>query len=239
MHEPSDVTVELDGVGRQLSELPTGTHPAQEPGPARESGPESDGPVFVDASGRRSKTFRRAGWIVAIACACYAVMLVVALIGGSSSAPWLQIPGLADEKKPDTVQIQPTPTTSESAGATPGPTDATPSPTDSNGETVPRPSESVSTDASGLPVPGTSASSKPPADSAGGTGGTDPDPSTPPGTGGDPGGDSGGTGGEPPTGTSPDPDPPTTEPGSPPVETPPVTGGQPGEGQPMAMEGAR
>ncbi|MFE1957010.1 hypothetical protein [Streptomyces sp. NPDC059479] len=240
-HEPNDVTIELDGVGRQLSELPTGTHPAQESGPAREAGPElSDGPVFVDASGRRSKTFRRAGWIVAIACACYAVTLVVALIGGSSSAPWLQIPGLADEKKSDTVEIQPTPTTSLSVGATPGvPGVTTPSPTDSNGEFVPQPSESVTTDASGKPVPGTSASSKPPADPAGGTGGTKPDPEIPPGTGGNPGGASGGTGGGPSTGTSPDPDPPSTGPSSPPVETPPVEGGQPEGGQPMAMEGTR
>ncbi len=228
-------------MGRQLSELPTGTHPAQESGPARGAGPElSDGPVFVDASGRRSKTFRRAGWIVAIACACYALTLVIALIGGSSSAPWLQIPGLADEQRPDTVEIQPAPTTSPSAGAAPGaPGVTTATPTDSNGQAVPRSSQSAGTDVSGEPVPGTSASSKPSTGPDGGTGGTRPGLELPPGTGGDPDDDTAGTGGEPPTGTSPDPSPPSTGPSSPPVETPPVEGGQPEGGQPMAMEGTR
>ncbi|MFF3749982.1 hypothetical protein ACFYYH_05880 [Streptomyces sp. NPDC002018] len=238
-YEPSDVTIELDGAGRELSELPPGARPSRESGPARETGPEiSDGPVFVDASGRRGKTFRRAGWVVAIACACYAVTLVGALIGGNSSAPWLQIPGLADKQKPDTVEIQPAPTTSESVGVTPVTPDATSSPTDPDGVAVPRPSESVTPDTSGKPAPGTSASAKPPADPAGGTGGTKPDPGTTPGTGGNPGEDGGGTGGEPPTGTSPDPDPPTTEPGSPPVESPPVDG-QPEGSRPLAAEGAR
>ncbi|MFE7126085.1 hypothetical protein [Streptomyces sp. NPDC057617] len=244
MHEPSDVTVELDGVGRQLSELPTGSHPAQEPGSAPEASPEiSDGPVFVDASGRRGKTFRRAGWIVAIACACYAVTLLVALIGGNSTAPWLQIPGLADDRQPETVEIQPTPKVSASAGESPATPGVSPSPTGSNGGTVPQPSESTTTDASGKPVPGMSLTTKPSADTAGGTGGdTEPDPGTSPGTGGNPGTGTGGTGAEPPSETPPvDESPPATDPSSPPpVGSPPPDGGQPEGGQPMAMaaEGA-
>ena len=59
-HEPNEVTVQLDGLGRQLAELPAGTRLPPD---------GSDGPVFVDESGRRSKKFRRLGWVLAIACA--------------------------------------------------------------------------------------------------------------------------------------------------------------------------
>lgn len=113
-HEPNDVTVQLDGLGRQLSEL------TAEPGV-----PEgSDGPVFVDESGRRSKTFRRLGWILAAVCACYAVTLVVALLGGNSSAPWLPLSGQKQHKKADEAPAPPAPSGSADAvvpvGATPG-----------------------------------------------------------------------------------------------------------------------
>ncbi|MFF1420594.1 hypothetical protein [Streptomyces sp. NPDC058280] len=237
MHEPSDVTVELDGLGRQLSELPAGTRTAQESGPAREAGPEgSDRPVFVDASGRRSKKFRRAGWVVAIACACYAMTLVAALVGGNSSAPWLQIPGLADKKKPDTVEIQPAPTTSVSVSVTPGASAPTPTATDANGAVIPLPSDSATPGASGEPEPGTSVSAKPPKASPG-AGGTKPDPGTSVDPGSDPGGDpgtTGGTGGEP---QQPDPPvdsgSPTADP-SPSAELPSAQQG----GRPMAVEGA-
>ncbi len=113
-HEPNDVTVQLDGLGRQLSEL------TAEPGV-----PEgSDGPVFVDESGRRSKTFRRLGWILAAVCACYAVTLVVALLGGNSSAPWLPLSGQKQHKKADEVPAPSAPSGSADTvvpvGATPG-----------------------------------------------------------------------------------------------------------------------
>ncbi|MFB7216709.1 hypothetical protein [Streptomyces sp. NPDC056227] len=119
-HEWNDVTVQLDGLGRQLSEL------SAEPG-----APEgSDGPVFVDESGRRSKTFRRLGWVLAAVCACYAVTLVVALLGGSSTAPWLPLSGQKQHKKADEVQTPPTPSRSADTvvpvGAAPGPTAAAP-----------------------------------------------------------------------------------------------------------------
>ncbi|MEU1159875.1 hypothetical protein ABZ372_03230, partial [Streptomyces sp. NPDC005921] len=59
----------------------------------------SDAPVFVDASGRRSRRFRRLGMAVALACAVYAVVIVVTLLSGSSDAPWLPVPG-QDADKP-------------------------------------------------------------------------------------------------------------------------------------------
>lgn len=111
-HEPNDVTVPLDGLGRQLSELPV------EP-----SSPDpSDGPVFVDESGRRSKTYRRVGWVLAAVCAVYAVTLVVAVLGGNSAAPWLPLSG-PKEKHAEEVEVRPAPSgdvVSESPGATPG-----------------------------------------------------------------------------------------------------------------------
>ncbi|MGW8886748.1 hypothetical protein [Streptomyces sp. NPDC055749] len=115
-HEPNEVTLQLDGIGRQLSEL------AMEPGT-----PEgSDGPVFVDESGRRSKSLRRVGWVLAAICAGYAVTLVVAVLGGNSTAPWLPISG--QHEKSAEVEVQPAatePTGQETAteptapGATP------------------------------------------------------------------------------------------------------------------------
>ncbi|ROQ68867.1 hypothetical protein EDD93_3349 [Streptomyces sp. 840.1] len=64
-------------------------------GPAvRGSGPvaRGSGPVFVDATGRRSRTWRRAGVITALVCSCYATTVVATLIGGDSSAPFLELP---------------------------------------------------------------------------------------------------------------------------------------------------
>ncbi|GAA0608950.1 hypothetical protein [Streptomyces crystallinus] len=75
------------------------------------TGADPDGPVFVDESGRRGKNLRRLGWVFGLACTCYAVMLVGSLLGGSSRAPWLGIPGpAAKEKKTETVQVTPAPT---------------------------------------------------------------------------------------------------------------------------------
>ncbi|OCC09633.1 hypothetical protein [Streptomyces sp. PTY087I2] len=96
-HEPNDATIQLDGLGRQLAELPG------EPAP-----PEgSDGPVFVDESGRRSKTFRRLGWVLATVCAGYAVTLVFAVLGGNSTAPWLPLSGPKEEAKAEQVEELP------------------------------------------------------------------------------------------------------------------------------------
>lgn len=98
-HEPNDATIQLDGLGRQLAELPG--EPAPPDG--------SDGPVFVDESGRRSKTYRRLGWILATVCAGYAVALVFAVLGGNSSAPWLPLSGPREEAKAELVEELPEP----------------------------------------------------------------------------------------------------------------------------------
>lgn len=131
-HEPHEVTIQLDGLGRQLRDLPV------EPIAVQES---DEGPVFVDESGRRSKKLRRIGWVLAAACACYAITLAAALVGGDSSAPWMPGLGQAGDQKPEHVEIQPAPTDLESAVATPGAPPGKPAPEDSVG-TVPRPSGS-------------------------------------------------------------------------------------------------
>ncbi|MFD9499087.1 hypothetical protein [Streptomyces sp. NPDC060035] len=181
-HEPNDVTVQLDGLGRQLSELPV------EPTP-----PDStDGPVFVDESGRRSKTYRRLGWVLAAICAVYAVTLVVAVLGGNSSAPWLPLSG-QEEKKSGEVEVQPAPTdrtgsVAESPGPTPSSTASGPAATAgataiggaSAGPSSPGKGSSASAsivppkddDVATQPAPGASASETPPAS---------PPPSTDPG----------------------------------------------------------
>ncbi|MGW6468926.1 hypothetical protein [Streptomyces rubiginosohelvolus] len=104
-HEPNDATIQLDGLGRQLAELPG--EPAPPDG--------SDGPVFVDESGRRSKTYRRLGWILATVCAGYAVALVLAVLGGNSSAPWLPLSGPREEAKAELVEELPEPSADAAA----------------------------------------------------------------------------------------------------------------------------
>nr|WSS65922.1 hypothetical protein OG284_34070 [Streptomyces sp. NBC_01177] len=49
-------------------------------------------PVFVDTTGRRSRTWRRAGAVTALCCVCYATTVAASLVGGDSSAPFLQLP---------------------------------------------------------------------------------------------------------------------------------------------------
>ncbi|MFJ8086404.1 hypothetical protein ACIQ6Y_38335 [Streptomyces sp. NPDC096205] len=58
----------------------------------------SDGPVFVDETGRRSRMWRRLGVAVGVACAVYAVVIVATLLSGSSDAPWLPVPGQKGDK---------------------------------------------------------------------------------------------------------------------------------------------
>ncbi|MGC4946557.1 hypothetical protein ACLQ2N_10225 [Streptomyces sp. DT224] len=94
-HEPNEVTIQLDGIGRQLSELL----------PEPSAPDDSDGPVFVDESGRRGKTLRRFGWLLAAVFVCYAVTLVVAVLGGNSSAPFLPLSNLEQQ---DTGSTDPT-----------------------------------------------------------------------------------------------------------------------------------
>ncbi|MEV6263899.1 hypothetical protein AB0M42_24525 [Streptomyces sp. NPDC051784] len=100
--------------------------PADETAPGRTSrNPEpSNGPVFVDATGRRGRTWRRAGTITAICCACYATTLVASLVGGDSTAPFLRLPramGLDPDATPGTAEGDgrtPSPATEQGGGAT-------------------------------------------------------------------------------------------------------------------------
>ncbi|MEU3700930.1 hypothetical protein AB0E82_01440 [Streptomyces anulatus] len=112
-HEPNDATIQLDGLGRQLAELPG--EPAPPDG--------SDGPVFVDESGRRSKTYRRLGWVLASVCVAYAVTLVLAVLGGNSSAPWLPLSGTEEKAKAEQAEEAPAPddTADGPSGGTPEP----------------------------------------------------------------------------------------------------------------------
>lgn len=140
-HEPNEVTIQLDGLGRQLSEL------LPEPG-----APEgSDGPVFVDESGRRSKTLRRFGWVLAAVCVCFAVTLVGAVLGGSSSAPFLPLSGQEEHRKADEVQVPPAPGESTGAPVSPGATPSSSPPVPVNG---PRASASGSSAARSSSSPG-------------------------------------------------------------------------------------
>ncbi|MEV7401128.1 hypothetical protein AB0N93_12125 [Streptomyces sp. NPDC091267] len=163
------MTIQLDGLGRQLSEL--------SPEPGAPDG--SDGPVFVDESGRRSKTLRRLGWVLAAICVCYAVTLVVAVLGGNSSAPFLPLSGQEEHKKADEVQVPPAPGQSAGALVSPGASpSSSPSVPVTGGSAAVQPGSPVS-DRSSSPGAGSSASAPvvPPkghTEPAGGTGGTAP-----------------------------------------------------------------
>ncbi|MFD4033127.1 hypothetical protein ACFWVP_22100 [Streptomyces sp. NPDC058637] len=198
-HEPNDVTVQLDGLGRQLAELPVEPSP---PDP-------SDGPVFVDESGRRSKTYRRLGWVLATICAVYAVTLVVAVVGGNSTAPWLPLSG-HEEKQAGDIEVRPAPTDADEGSASPGatPTASVSAPA-ANGSANP----SASASASVARQPGTAASASASVTPPEGDGATQPGPGAS--VSASPAGSPSPSDTEPPVVVSP---PPSQEPSVPPVE---------------------
>ncbi|MFE5600005.1 hypothetical protein ACFQ8O_12555 [Streptomyces coelicoflavus] len=108
-HDPHEVTVQLDAVhlGDGMVLRADGGHRKSRPEP-------SEGPVFVDASGRRSRLYRRIGILVGIACAVYAVVIVSTLLSGNSDAPWMPAPG--QEEGAPAGQVDTTPLPSQSAG---------------------------------------------------------------------------------------------------------------------------
>jgi hypothetical protein len=170
-HDPNEVTVQLDGAGREVGR-PAGAAP---------SGPErSDGPVFVDESGRRSRRYRRLGVIVGIACAVYAVVIVATLLSGNSSAPWLPVPGQQKDRPAGKVETSPLPADPArppgpgigSGIASPVPRGSTPRPPGTGAASHPSGSAKA---------PDASADPKPPAGTgrpkpSTGTKGPDPDP---------------------------------------------------------------
>jgi hypothetical protein len=150
--DPDEVTVQLDGPAPQ----------GEAGGKPGAGGDGSDRPVFVDESGRRSRRYRRFGMAVGIACAVYAVVIVITLLSGSSDAPWLPVPGQKDDAPAGKVDTSPVP--AESGHPSGGSGSVAPGniPTASDG-TTPSPGVSASgaTGASAKPGSKTSASVSP------------------------------------------------------------------------------
>jgi hypothetical protein len=146
------VTVQLDGVGRRKTEAWLVQQAKDAPGV--QDG--SDGPVFVDESGRRSRRFRRLGILVGIACAVYAVVIVATLLSGNSNAPWLPVPGQQDDTPAGKVEASASDGTAPAPGVSPTP-GASASATDPGTSADPKPSTSATT----RPKPSTSTTKDP------------------------------------------------------------------------------
>ncbi|ANS65591.1 hypothetical protein SLINC_3367 [Streptomyces lincolnensis] len=125
-HDPHEVTVQLDNIGQHLEDLLVRQAKGGGPGGPAAAQDGSDGPVFVDESGRRSRRFRRIGIAVGLACGTYAVVIVATLLSGNSNAAWLPVPGQDEGRPAGKVDTPPLP--AESAlpsgvgGISPGPT---------------------------------------------------------------------------------------------------------------------
>lgn len=118
-HDPDEVTVQLDVAGAHLEDWLV----QQAKGPRGAQGVQegSDGPVFVDETGRRSRRYRRIGMAVGLACAVYAVVIVATLLSGNSSAPWLPVPGKQDDKPASKVDSPTLPPASADPSTTANP----------------------------------------------------------------------------------------------------------------------
>ncbi|MFI8486279.1 hypothetical protein [Streptomyces rubrogriseus] len=194
-HDPHEVTVQLDAV-----HLGDGVLLRADSG-HRKRGPEaSDGPVFVDASGRRSRLYRRLGILVGIACAVYAVVIVSTLLSGNSDAPWMPVPGQEEGAPAGQVDTSPAPSQSAQPSGTANATTPQATPSADAGVTTGPGVEAPASGTSGVPggstgQPGTSADPESSATGSGqnpgGSGATGPDPTQstevpPPSTGTDP-----------------------------------------------------
>ena len=155
-HDPHEVTVQLDGIGQQLEDaLVRQAKGADGPGGGQDA---SDGPVFVDESGRRSRLYRRIGIAVGLACAVYAVVIVVTLLSGNSNAAWLPVPGQDEGKPAGEVESTTSPTDSATRGGTGGSSPGATTPTAGQGTaTTPTPGATASGATAGPTKPGTSA----------------------------------------------------------------------------------
>lgn len=193
--DPHEVTVQLDAVGSRAD------------GASDSAGAQgTDGPVFVDESGRRSRRYRRIGIAVGTGCAVYAVVIVVTLLSGNSNAPWLPVPGRGDGKEAGQVENTPLPrdTALPTGGGAVVPPAVSPGTTPSPAASATRPSASAT-----AKPPGTSVSPRPTATRTTPGPGGDPTPlpsQTP----------------DPPTSVTPAPSPSVTSPG--PSDPPPDPG---------------
>ncbi|MFF0788157.1 translation initiation factor IF-2 [Streptomyces spiralis] len=221
--DPGELTVRLDRVEGSPDDTGTSRDPD-----GREGGGGSEGPVFVDASGRRSRRFRRFGMAVGLACAVYAVVIVVTLLSGNSDAPWLPVPGQADDRPASKVETSPVPS---DPARPPGAADGVAVPGVPGASAVPNvPGISASASGSGKPsagpgatAPQSSAGARPGASASPGPSGTASGGPKPPGTGGSTGPVVGPT--PPPASTSPDPSPSGTGGASSPDPSPSSGGG--------------
>ncbi|MET9898539.1 hypothetical protein [Streptomyces sp. NPDC006446] len=181
-HDPHEVTVQLDGAGRRLDDWLV-----QQAKGAPTTQEASDGPVFVDESGRRSRRFRRLGMLVAVACAVYAVVIVATLLSGNSNAPWLPVPGQEKDQPAGQVDTSPLPSQSVDPSGTGDATAPGAVATASDGTTpspgsTPAPGASdkaASPGASSDPEPTTSTTKKPKPGATTKDPDPDPDPSNP------------------------------------------------------------
>ncbi|MFD5495060.1 hypothetical protein ACFYY3_07675 [Streptomyces sp. NPDC001812] len=104
-HDPHEVTIQLDAV--QIGDgVLLGTPNRSGGGAVHEP---SDGPVFVDESGRRGRRYRRIGLAVGLACAAYAVVIVATLLSGNSDAPWVPVPDQEQGQPAEKVETSPRP----------------------------------------------------------------------------------------------------------------------------------
>ena len=126
-HDPHEVTVQLDAVALRADNRLVG----QAGGDTAEG---SDGPVFVDESGRRSRRYRRIGIFVGLACAIYAVVIVTTLLSGNSNAPWLPVPGQGEAQ--EAVRVDNSPLPGETVPPTDGGTLSPGVPTSPSGTTT-------------------------------------------------------------------------------------------------------
>ncbi|MEU0228803.1 hypothetical protein ABZ177_31275 [Streptomyces sp. NPDC006284] len=174
-HDPHEVTVQLDAV-----QLGDGVIRRAESGQHRKSRSEnSDGPVFVDASGRRSRLYRRLGIAVGVACAVYAVVIVSTLLSGNSNAPWLPVEGQQEGKPAGQVDTTPLPSQSAQPSGTGSAAPQTSPSTDGGASTAPGSDASAPGTSGTARQPGTGTGSGPSETGAGtqpGGGATDPDP---------------------------------------------------------------
>ncbi|MEV6594048.1 hypothetical protein [Streptomyces acidicola] len=153
-HDPHEVTVQLDGVGRELEDW------LVQQAKDAPAGQDSDGPVFVDETGRRRSRLRRMGIVVGLVCAVYAVVMGVTLMSGNSDAPWM--PGLGQQDDEPAKQVDTSPLPADPADPSQTPSGSPSAGTSPTADVTPAPGSGASADPSGeAPAPGGSTGPRP------------------------------------------------------------------------------